>query len=57
MGREGKREGEERDVAVGRDRDNRAERGRAEEKAVGVEKESRVDGFEIAVLIRLVFTG
>ena len=44
-------------MAVGRDRDNRAERGRAEEKAVGVEKESRVDGFEIAVLIRLVFTG
>ena len=57
MGREGKMEGEEMEVAVGRERDNRAERGRADEKAVGVEKESRVDGLEIAVLIRLLFTG
>ena len=45
------------EVAVGRERDNRAERGRADEKAVGVENESRVDGLEIAVLIRLLFTG
>lgn len=52
-GREGNSDGEERDVAVGRDNDNRAESGRADEKAVGVEKESRVDGLEIAALIRL----
>ena len=41
-------------MAVGRDKDKRAESGRADEKAVGVEKESRVDGLEIAVLIRLL---
>ena len=40
-------------MAVGRDNDNRVARGREDEKAVGVEKESRVAGLEIAVLIRL----
>ena len=53
MGREGNRDGEESDVAVGLESDNKAESGKAEEKAVGGEKGSKMEGLERAVLIRL----